>query len=575
MKRAINWRTKNKQKIRILLAFFILNLAGFSGITAQGLKDWAAAAGLNYGSMVHKAQFISTADSAVYRQTLRTELNMAFPENEIKWDAIEPSQGVFNFTYPDQVIAFAQANGMKSRGHFMIWHTNLPYWLTSRASGANKWTRTELMAVLKNHINTVIGHYKGKIHEYDVVNEPFNIGYNKPYGLRNSMFYDIIGPDYIDSAFVWAHRADPSAYLYLNEYGAEMASSSEKAKSDSLYKYVKMIKEKGVPIHGVGFEGHFGNYINAGTISANMKRLGDLGLRVSITELDMMNTTNIPINWYNLMKACVDNFNCTSFVTWGIDDKNSWMGSDCGCLVWDTTFQKKPAIYKALVDAMKTANPTITAKRKAFAAVLPFPQTPLPYTATPELTYCQGETATPLVATGTRLKWFNDINATVYTFTAPTPSTATVGTKSYFVSQTVNFIESPKTEIKVTVTAPTTWYKDEDGDGKGDPNVTLLSCTKPVGYVSEAATGIDEINGNNSNLLIYPQPFASNTLLKLTNNELIQSITISNISGAVISEIKSINSSEIQIGDNMSVGVYFVLVRTVKNTFKTKIIKLN
>jgi len=563
-----------KLRLSYILIVVGVSLAALETSSAQGLKDWAAAAGLNYGSMVHKAQFISTADSAVYRQTLRTELNMAFPENEIKWDAIEPSQGVFNFTYPDQVIAFAQKNGMKSRGHFMIWHTNLPYWLTSRASGANKWTRTELMAILKNHINTVMGHYKGKIHEYDVVNEPFNLGYNKPYGLRNSMWYDIIGPDYIDSAFVWAHRADPSAYLYLNEYGAEMASSSEKAKSDSLYKYVKMIKEKGVPIHGVGFEGHFGNYINAGTISANMKRLGDIGLRVSITELDMMNTTIIPSNWYNLMKACVDNYNCTSFVTWGIDDKNSWMGSDCGCLVWDSTFQKKPAIYKALVDAMKTANPTITAQRRAFAAILPYPQTAKPVSV-PEVSYCQGDVAVPLVATGTKLKWFTDLNATVYTFTAPTPSTATPGSKSYYVSQTVGFIESPRAEIKVTVTAPTLWYKDEDGDGKGDPAVTLLACTKPVGYVSDVSTSVSADYATNSLLHVYPQPFTKHTTVKLNGTGEIKSIVVMSISGTILEKIEDVNSSEIVIGDSLSSGVYFVLVTTNEKTYKTKIIKMN
>jgi len=566
-----NWISGNGIKFKMLVAFLILNI---SGIASQGLKDWAEAAGLNYGSMVHKAQFISSTDSAIYRQTLRNELNMAFPENEIKWDAIEPSQGVFNFTYPDQVIAFAQANGMKSRGHFMIWHTNLPYWLTSRASGASKWTRLELLAVLKNHINTVIGHYKGKISEYDVVNEPFNLGYNKPYGLRNSMWYDIIGPDYIDSAFVWAHRADPSAYLYLNEYGAEMASSSEKAKSDSLYNYVKILKEKGVPIHGVGLEGHFGNYINAGTISNNMKRLGDLGLRVSITELDMMNTSNIPLNWYNLMKACIDNYNCVSFVTWGIDDKNSWKGSDCGCLVWDTMFQKKAAVYKALVDAMKTANPTVTARRKEFAAVLPYPQTPLPITAS-EVNYCQGEAAFPLIASGTRLKWFNDLNATVYTFTAPSPSTSNLGTKSYFVSQTLNFIESKKAEIKVTVSAPSTWYKDEDGDGKGDPLITLVSCSKPAGYVSEAASGISEVDINKSNLVAFPQPFASHITLGLVNKDLIRSVTLMNISGSIVSEVMNIDRSEYQFGETLSAGVYFVIVRTDNNNYKSKILKLN
>jgi hypothetical protein len=304
-----------------------------------------------------------------------------------------------------------------------------------------------------------------------------------------------------------------------------------------------------------------------------MKRIGDLGLRVSITELDMMNTTNIPANWVNLMNAALANYNCTSFVTWGVDDKNSWMGSDCGCLVWDSTFQKKPAIYNGLITALKNANPTIAAKRKAFAAQAPYPQTPLPQ-VTPEIFYCQGETAPTLTAIGTKLKWYSNATTNTVMF-APTPSTKVVGTTSYFVTQTLNFIESRKVEIKVTVTAPTTWYKDLDGDGKGDPMVKLVACAQPSGYVKEASTGIFETTADNSQLIAYPQPFKTFTILKLANGEFIKSTTIMNISGAIVERNNNINCTEISLGENLSSGIYFVLVQTDKNTYKTKIVKLD
>lgn len=567
------------RKIQSFFKFILYNgifflFLCFCGITiqAQGLGDWATKAGLNYGTMVHKAEFLSATDSSIYRQTLRDECNMAFPENEIKWNAIEPTQGVFSFTYPDQVIAFAQANKMKSRGHFMVWHTNLPTWLTSRATGTNAWTRQQLLDILKNHINTVMGHYKGKITEYDVVNEPFYLTDKKSYGLRASMWYNIIGLEYIDSAFVWAHRADPQAYLYLNEYGAEMEISTGKPKSDSLYNFVKKMLSRGVPIHGVGLESHFGNWIDANGISANMKRLGDLGLRVSITELDMMNTTNLPQYWTGLMNATLANYNSTSFVTWGIDDKNSWKGKTCGCLVWDTLFQKKQVIYDGLITALKNANPTIAAKRKIFAEQPPYPQTALPI-VTPEISYCQGETAIPLTATGTSLKWYR--NATTNTvMPQPTPSTQNVGTTSYFVTQTLNYIESRKSEIKVTITAPIIWYQDLNGNGIGNPLVTIVSCSQPAGYVKDSSTGIFEKNADNSKFITYPQPFTKFTVIKLASEELIKTVAIMNVSGAIVESVNNLNSFQIPVGESLVSGIYFVVIKTRSNTFKTKIIKL-
>ena len=553
--------------------FFFLSLCFYSVIIqAQGLGNLAAKAGLNYGTMVHKVEFLSATDSSIYRQTLRDEFNMAFPENEIKWNAIEPTQGVFSFTYPDQVIDFAQANGMKSRGHFMVWHTNLPTWLTSRATGTNAWTRQQLLDILKNHINTVMGHYKGKITEYDVVNEPFYLSDQKPSGLRASMWYNIIGPEYIDSAFVWAHRADSQAYLYLNEYGAEMEISTDKPKSDSLYNFVKKMLARGVPIHGVGLESHFGNWIDANGISANMKRLGDLGLRVSITELDMMNTTNLPQYWTGLMNAALANYNCTSFVTWGIDDKNSWKGKTCGCLVWDTLFQKKQVIYDGLITALKNANPTIAAKRKIFAEQPPYPQTPLPI-VTPEISYCQGETAIPLTATGVSLKWYRD-SITNTVIPQPTPSTQNVGTTSYFVTQTLNFIESRRSGIKVTITAPITWYQDLGGTGVGNPLVTIVSCSQPDGYVKTSSTGIFEKTADNSKIITYPQPFTTFTDIKLESAELIKSVTIMNVSGAIVDCKNNINSSQITVGEGLVSGIYFPIIKTENNTYKAKIIKL-
>ncbi len=558
-------------KLNFLCLFFAI-----SSITAigQGLRTYATEAGLNFGTMATIQQFRPNPKG--YKDTLSTQFNMTFPGNELKFKNVEKERGVFNFAYSDSVIAFAEAHGMKSRGHCLIWHSfsQNPAWLTDRWYGTNPWSRAELLSIMKTHITSVVSHYKGRISEWDVINEGIGIGDGHPNGLRKSPWQSIIGDDYIDSAFVYAHRADPTAYLYFNEYGGEGAIASEYAKRDTVYNLAKRLLARGIPIHGIGFEAHFGNYVNTGAISANMKKLGELGLRVSITELDMMNTTNLPNNWKNLMNACLENYNCTSFVTWGIDDKTSWMGSDCGCLIWDSTFVRKSAVYKVLSDAMKAANPNISAQRKAFAAQLPYPQTPLPKAATPTINYCQGETAVPLSVVGSKLRWYSTLTGNVYDLFAPTPSTKDVGTKSYFVSQTISGLESQRVEIKITVTAPTTWYQDLDGDGKGDQMVKLVACAQPTGYVKEASTGINDISSDN-NLNVYPLPFKESVMIRLNNGDnQIVGVRILNLSGVTVEQNDEVNKSFISVGAGLSKGVYIALITTSNKTYSTRIVKL-
>jgi|GEM_PF-406916 len=604
-----------KTQLRAKQTFLFLLLTILApGLRAQGLGELARNAGMHYGTMVHKAQF--TKAGPEYKQTLIDEFSMVFPENEIKWDAIEPARGVFKFAYPDSVIDFAQANGKKSRGHFMLWHTNIPYWVTSRKSGTNKWTRTELMSILKNHITTVMGHYKGRISEYDVVNEPINIGYGEPFGLRNSFWYDIIGPDYIDSCFVWAHRADPDAYLYLNEYGAEAASSAEYPKRDSLYKFVKELQGRGVPIHGVGFEGHFGNYINTGTISANMKKLGELGLRVSITELDMMYTSNLPNNWKNLMNAALANFNCTTFVTWGIDDLHSWKGKDCGCLVWDTLFQKKPLIYKALSDALKAADPTITTKRKAFAALPPASPTLIlpkvmninlaiaPDSKNPSIiidnndaactydsvwtasTFTPGYMGANYVIDGTdkldRDRWAK------WTPTIPESAPYKVfvrwvagGNRPVAAPIQIKYANGDTTvRVNQTINGGRWLYLGTFAMNKGTDNFVKLFASDP-GYTTadgvlferQQSTGISQTRPD-ARIITTPQPFKNGCTVSLSAGLLLHSVTVYALSGAVVESQTAIDSYQTTIGSTLMPGIYLVKVRTSAGEYHTKITKI-
>jgi len=559
---------------RIQLLMFVLLILPIFPVCSQGLAELATNAGINLGAGITIQQYLEQPDSA-FKATLNKDFNMYFEGNKMKFKNVQPVRGQFDFWSYDSVLVMAEKNGKQVRGHCLIWHSigQNPGWLRAGWEGSPKWTRAQLLDIMKVHITTVVGHYKGRIKEWDVVNEGVYLENGHPNGLRTSYWQQIIGDDYIDSAFVWAHRADPSAYLYYNEFGAEGAISSEYAKRDSVYNLMQRLLAKGIPVHGVGMQCHFGNWINAGAISNTIKKLGALGLRVSMTEIDMMNTTNLAGNWKSLMNACLDNYNCTSFVTCGVDDGHSWFGKDCGCLVWDSVLTPKQAIYKALADAMKAANPSIVAQRKAFDALPPLPQTALPITL-PVLEYCQGDVPVPLAASGKRIKWFATPSATVYGLSAPTPSTAIPGTYTYYVTQTLNNLESPKAEIKVIVNPTHTWYRDADGDGKGDPNDFILSCSEPVGYVKETVALVQSFPTNQNGIVTSPQPFTNTFLLKMMHAEPIRRVQVINLSGTVVeSKLNSIGST-IELGETLPSGMYLLVVETESNSYQSKLIKL-
>ena len=167
------------------------------------------------------------------RNEVGRQFNMIVAENEMKMDALQPSQGTFTFSNADQLVNFARNNNMKVRGHCLVWHQQQPQWLSSDGKKNDKnWTRQEALEILKQHIIHVVQHFKGKVMEWDVVNECLDddqtIVRTNPesYTLRQNVWQRAIGDDYIDSAFVYAHQADPDALLYLNDYGVELQGDS-------------------------------------------------------------------------------------------------------------------------------------------------------------------------------------------------------------------------------------------------------------------------------------------------------------------------------------------------------------
>jgi len=187
------------------------------------------------------------------------QFDMLTPGNEMKWDTTEPSNGSYNFWPGDQIVSFGQSHSMRIRGHNLVWHSQLPSWVTSLPL-------SQVQAAMEAHITNEVTHYKGKIYAWDVVNEPFNDDGT----LRQGVFYNAMGSGCIADALRTAHAADPNAKLNLNDYNIE----GENAKSNAMYSLVSSLKRQGVPIDGVGLESHFILGQVPSAMLANMQRLG-------------------------------------------------------------------------------------------------------------------------------------------------------------------------------------------------------------------------------------------------------------------------------------------------------------
>ena len=319
--------------------------------TATNIRDAAAAVGLNFGLAISSGQVRD--GSSAYATAAKTQFNLAVCENEMKFENTESPIGTYKYTGGDGVSDFAVANNMKMRGHNFIWHSQ-----SSSARGAVT-SREAGLTVMRNHIEAVGGHFKTKILEWDVLNETVSAG-------SNTLWWPI-GADYTDSALAISRRViGTNGYLYYNDYSADGVNT----KSTSIFNLAKKWQTNKVPIDGIGLQSHLGSGIRKDDISANIKRFGDLGLRISMTEIDIKNATTT--DWTNLINACLENFNCVSFVTWGLSDANSWIGSNCGCLLYNgSPPAAKTAMLQAVLDALNHADPAISATRKAFAAIPP------------------------------------------------------------------------------------------------------------------------------------------------------------------------------------------------------------
>jgi endo-1,4-beta-xylanase len=289
------------------------------------------------------------------------------PENAMKMGPIHPRENEYYWNDADSIVAFAQLHGLKIRGHNLCWQNQTPRWLfiDSSLNPPKQVTKEVLLQRLKDHITTVVSRYKGKIYAWDVVNEA--VSDSADLYLRNSLWYQICGEDFIAKAFEYAHAADPNALLFYNDY-----NETNPVKREKIYKLVKGLKDAGVPIDGVGLQSHWSmRDLTEGQVDSTLSRFAQLGLKIQITELDMKVQYNGPrarqdtvtgytaerekkqTEQYNMVFRLFRKYrNVISAVTfWNISDKYSWLdkrGGKAYPLLFDTTYQPKPAYWKVV-----------------------------------------------------------------------------------------------------------------------------------------------------------------------------------------------------------------------------------
>lgn len=333
---------------------------------------------------------IGAAVDPTSRQThaalLEQHFNSVVAENEMKFESVEPTEGVFDYAEGDALVAFARAHGMKVRGHTLVWHRQTPDWVFVDAAGAPA-SRDVVLARLKHHIDNVVGHFKGSVYAWDVVNEAIMDDgeyrtVDEAEADQQSRWHGVLGVDYIAKAFEYAHAADPEAKLFYNDYRTYIP-----AKRQAIYELLRGLLERGVPIHGVGLQchvniapaadpSHHAVHQTIPELEATLELFASLGLEVQVTELDLSvyvpGVEYTPETFYTVetftsavqqqqaerYAAFFELFRkhaqvITGVTFWGIADDNTWLsefssGRKDFPLLFDVNHQPKPALHRVM-----------------------------------------------------------------------------------------------------------------------------------------------------------------------------------------------------------------------------------
>ncbi|MFT7621281.1 MAG: endo-1,4-beta-xylanase [Myxococcota bacterium] len=323
---------------------------------APGTLRYAAAV---HGKLVGAALSLEhLGNDATYAQLAADEFSSVTPENAMKWGFLQPAPGEWDFGAAEAVVAIAETSGQVVKGHALVWHRELPWFVEAGMSDG------DLRSAVKAHIQKTVSHFAGRVHAWDVVNEAvWEDG-----SLRDTLFRKQLGPTYVADAFRWAHEADPKAKLYYNDYGILWGDNP---KADGVYALLSGLVAQGVPVHGIGFQMHImaPSYLPLSKIQQNFQRFEALGLTVNVSELDVRLGQADPSKleqqaavYAGIAALCLSVPACTGITTWGVTDKYSWVniryGGGDAPLLFDADYQKKPA-YESMLETFEEGNTTL------------------------------------------------------------------------------------------------------------------------------------------------------------------------------------------------------------------------
>jgi len=337
----------------------------FSGTdTSQSLGERATAKGILFGTALRGEALKNVA----YGDLVTRQCKIGVPEGALKWDMLRPSPDKYDFGAADYYYRFLNSHGMAYRGHTLVWEQALPSWFNNVVNAGNA------KKMMLDHISTVVGHYAGKMHSWDVVNEAIEPQNGRSDGLKNTPWLQMLGPDYIEMAFRAAHEADPGARLIYNENWIEPDDRPTETKRQATLALITKLKQRGAPIHGLGIQSHLfaETFVGGPAYARFLQTVADLGLEILVTEMDirdqhLLETIEqrdqiVAQKYYDYLAFMLQQPAVKAVLTWGLSDRYTWIsqqnprpdGSPVRPLLYDEDLKPKLA-WKAVAAAFDHA----------------------------------------------------------------------------------------------------------------------------------------------------------------------------------------------------------------------------